>query len=332
MPDYLQRDSTGKEESFPGGGFMRNRLFSSLTVVLICIGVPRSQAQSLAFASDRSGGRFQIWTAQTSTFTSSLQQVTSAGGGAQQNRAPNWSTTAGKIAYQFGAPGVRGIHTIKPDGTGDVQVTPAGAPCGDDSDPSWSHDGTLIAYACLNAGHSDIWVHSFASNTESPLVVLPPTNQLRPAWSPDGTQIAFVSAGPGSQAVINVFNVNTHVLHPLTSGTATNFDPAWSPDGTEIAFSSTRIGNRHIYTMSVACPEAQSGCPAATQLTTAPPNNTRPAWSPDGSSIAFVSNRIGLDQIYVINPSAQESSSNPTTLVSDGTANYEEPAWKPAVR
>src|ERR1035437_49460 len=93
-----------------------------------------------------------------------------------------------------------------------------------------------------------------------------------------------------------------------------------------------RVGNRHIYQRSVACPEAQSGCPAATQLTTAPSNNTRPAWSPDGSSIAFVSNRIGLDQIYVINPSAQESSSNPTTLVSDGTANYEEPAWKPAVR
>src|ERR1035437_49458 len=199
MPDYLQRDSTGKEESFPGGGFMRNRLFSSLTVVLICIGVPRSQAQSLAFASDRSGGRFQIWTAQTSTFTSSLQQVTSAGGGAQQNRAPNWSTTAGKIAYQFGAPGVRGIHTIKPDGTGDVQVTPAGAPCGDDSDPSWSHDGTLIAYACLNAGHSDIWVHSFASNTESPLVVLPPTNQLRPALV-TATSIKGASRAPRRKA------------------------------------------------------------------------------------------------------------------------------------
>ena len=142
-------------------------------------------------------------------------------------------------------------------------MTPGGSPCVDDSDPSWSLDAKRIAYTCLNAGHSDIWFHDFTNNSENPLVVLPPTDQLRPAWSPDGTQIAFVSAGPGIKAVINVFNVNTHVLHPLTFGSATDFDPSWSPDGTQIAFSSTRNGNRHIYTMSVACPEVKGGCPAA---------------------------------------------------------------------
>src|ERR1039458_1481133 len=136
-----------------------------------------AKTAKIAFASDRNTGRFQIWTADPANFANTAFQVTCGGGGSQVSRSPSWSEVKGSIAYQFGAPGVRGIHTINPDGTNDVQVTPPTSPCMDDSDPAWSPDGMFIAYSCLNAGHSDIYVHDFSSGQENPLVVLSPTNR-----------------------------------------------------------------------------------------------------------------------------------------------------------
>jgi hypothetical protein len=117
---------------------------------------------TIAFDSNRSG-RSQIYTVDLDANQAALNlgQVTNGGGGAQQSQEPQWSLAAsagidpaGRIVYQFGASGVRGIHLIKPDGTGDIQLTPifnsviaggpqqgARYPCTDARDPSWSPDG-----------------------------------------------------------------------------------------------------------------------------------------------------------------------------------------------
>lgn len=72
-------------------------------------------------------------------------------------------------------------------------------------------------------------------------------------------------------------------------------DAAWmryctiSPDGTQIAFSF----KGDIYTVS-----ANGG--RAHQITTNPAHDTRPIWSPDGTRIAFASDRLGGMDIYVV--------------------------------
>jgi Tol biopolymer transport system component len=65
--------------------------------------------------------------------------------------------------------------------------------------------------------------------------------------------------------------------------------PSLSPDGKVIAF---RWAN-DIWTVDIKGGEAK-------RLTFHPDSDSQPRFSPDGSKIAFVSNRTGSDQIYVM--------------------------------
>ena len=62
------------------------------------------------------------------------------------------------------------------------------------------------------------------------------------------------------------------------------------------------------------------------RLTTSPSQDTDPVWSPDGQEIAFVSNRTGNDEIYVLRQSGfQRTLTNVSNSSSDDTA----PDWRP---
>jgi Tol biopolymer transport system component len=312
-----------------------------LTAVLASLAMNALNAQSqIALSSDRTS-RFQIYTQQISPLTAPVQ-VTTGGGGSQVSSEPEWSPDGTLIAYQFGAPGVRGIHTIHPDGTGDTQITPPGSgsyPCTDDTEPAWSPDGRYIAYGCLNSGIGAIWQHDNTlppnnPSSESLVFALSKGLIFNPPWSRDGTSLVFVTSVPGSgQPQIQQFTLASRTLKPLTSSSFNDFDPTFSPDGQTIAFSSTRNGARQIFTMSVSCPETHCGCPAPTQLTMDPSGAQHCAWSSDGQWVAFVSNRIttlnptGKWQIYLLSPTQPEGPSNPVVPVSDGTATDDFPAW-----
>ena len=77
-------------------------------------------------------------------------------------------------------------------------------------------------------------------------------------------------------------------------------DPQLSPDGTTVAFTVQTVDlqensqPRQIYTIPVT-----GGTPR--RITWAGASNYRPRWSPDSSQIAFVSNRSGSSQIWIMN-------------------------------
>src|SRR5205814_1146388 len=99
--------------------------------------------------------------------------------------------------------------------------------------------------------------------------------------------------------------------------------PDISPDGQRVAYTVRETNwDENAYETQIWLADAATG--AARQLTHAKKSSRSPAWSPDGSKIAFISDRSDKNQIYVISPSGGEAEA--LTSVEDGVNRFE---WSP---
>jgi len=146
--------------------------------------------------------------------------------------------------------------------------------------PSWSPDGTRLAYVSFEGRRSEIFVQNLLTRQRQKVSSFPGINGA-PVWSPDGTRLALTLSREGNPDIY-IMDLATRKLTQLTRHWGIDTEPAWMPDGRELVFTSSRGGKPQLYRMPV------SGNDKARRLTFEGDYNANAEVSPDGKSVAFV--------------------------------------------
>ncbi|HET9234746.1 MAG TPA: hypothetical protein VFP10_11455 [Candidatus Eisenbacteria bacterium] len=203
-------------------------------------------------------------------------------------------------------------------------------------DLAWSPDGSSIVFSA-NDGHGyDLWIATIA-NGQTRSLTKDGKGNLWADWSPDGKTIAFSSGRDGGKDIYLMDPDGTNVRR-LTEGVGRNQAPSWSPDQSWLAFMSDRSGTWQIFVMRADGKDAHQVTRDTTmahnpvwsrqnsrivfydglgqgkdqigyigpdgkhltRLSKDAFNNVYPAWSPDGESIVFASNREGSNKLFTM--------------------------------
>lgn len=297
----------------------------------------------IAIVSDRAENLLQVWTINPDG--SDPRQLTFDPG---DKIYPTWSPNGSRLLYvapggvdQAGNDLGLDIWIINADGTGIEKVITGP---GDDTEPAWSPDGSLIAFsstrankvrqvfrldaACLDqpGGCVDVKPHNLSCHPDFCAV------EFSPAWAPPGLQPPSWLPSSFSLAVLESINEAPAEIYfrPPAVEVPVDFDRrdqvrgladlAWSPDGTYFAFTwSYQRGANEIY----VAPVADRG--ATTQRLTFTNGNREPAFSPDGQWIAFSTTRDGKPEIYLMTIGG----ANQINLTSSPATREIQPDWQP---
>jgi hypothetical protein len=100
-----------------------------------------------------------------------------------------------------------------------------------DASPSWSPDGTRIAFVSSQNGPVRLWVAYLGNGT---LDTLPGHGaggaDVEPAWSPSGAYVAFASSRDGPTEIY-IVRISTGVAVRITTAGGSQGQPAWLADG-----------------------------------------------------------------------------------------------------
>ncbi len=144
--------------------------------------------------------------------------------------------------------------------------------------PTWSPDGSHLAYVSFETGHAAVFVQSLYTNQRKAVADFKGSNSA-PAWSPDGRQLAVVLTRDGSSQIY-LMRPDGGDIRRITFSGAIDTEPNFSPDGQSLLFTSDRGGSAQVYRMPV-----EGG--AAQRLTFAAGTSYSPRHSPDGKSFVF---------------------------------------------
>ena len=205
------------------------------------------------------------------------------------NQGPT-CTKNGRIAFvrDFPRDERSDIYSIEPDGNDQQRLTWSG----DAWSPTWSPDGTRIAFEDFRDGDSEIYSIDGAGGNLLQMTDNT-TDEATPDWSPNGDWIAFASDAEsehrGSYDIYKMRVDGTEVTR-LTDSDAQEWTPTWSPDSSRIAFyrddkiivmDADGTGVTRVYS------DRQAGSPD---------------WAPSGSRIVFQADHFhtGAFEIHLI--------------------------------
>lgn len=179
--------------------------------------------------------------------------------------SPEWSASGAQIAFVRGGD----IWIMNSDGSGQGALTSGGM----DGDPSWSPEGTTLAFTRHRVvGLAQIWAISPDGTGEEQLSPLSGQGYQEPSWSPRGDQLAFVKdLGDGEFCgdILAVDGTDLGLCYAY-DGRDTN-SPAWQPllAAADVSLDATDSQDPIVTTqqLTYSIPVANAGPSTATNVT-----------------------------------------------------------------
>ncbi len=161
----------------------------------------------------------------------------------------------------------------------------------------------------------EIWQMDYDGANQRPITRLGAIS-ISPRVSPDNTRLAFASLGRyGFQLKMYSLLLDRYVAFPIGNGSTES--PAWSPNGNELAYAAAPNGSFEIWV-------ADSNGNLGRRITSFRGGNVSPTYNPKtGAQIAFISDRTGLPQLYIMN----SDGSSVQQMTDGGYASS--PSWSP---
>ncbi|MDR3013371.1 MAG: BamA/TamA family outer membrane protein [Chitinispirillales bacterium] len=193
---------------------------------------------------------------------------------------------------------------------------------------SWSPDGSELAFVVKRGGRNEIRIVN-ARNGRRQKTITPPLAAITGLdWSRDGRYMAMTAIEQG-QTGLYIYDIEASELTVLDQTPGTKAAPRFSPDGTKIIFTETDtvglgrgpFASTPWSTSNIAIYDIKTKLKYL--LTDNEWNDKQAAFSPDGEKFVFVSDRNGIDNLYIASIDDPE---NPRPLT-DYTGNVANPDW-----
>lgn len=247
-------------------------------------------------------------------------------GGGSGGSAPRPATD--RIVFQSDRDGASRLYQMNGDGTGAAVLTPTLPQA---QEPAFSPDGRRVAFAS-RTGAGSTTSEIFVINLDGSGIRQLTTNAFvddKPSWSPDGQTLAFRSTRPDVQNNQTFQNTDIYLIDAdgtnerrLTTNAGLDRQPAFAPDGRVVFSQEVSGAGPGILRISRIRTDG-----TGLEVLSDGPSDIRPAVSPDGSRIAFVSNRDGDQELYVM-----DSAGNDETRITNSPGIDIGPAWSPDSR